>query len=72
MAFATLERNQHPFRLSNQLSTCQGRNQHPFDKEQILFLVPLCLAVFRLDLVKKEQCASVCTKITQAAERDNQ
>ena len=42
----------------------QGRNQHPFDKEQTLFLVQLCLAVFRLALVKKEQCTSVCTKIT--------
>ena len=36
----------------------QGRNQHP------LFLVQLCLAVFRQDLVKKKQCTSVCTKIT--------
>ena len=42
----------------------QGRNQHPFDKEQTLFLVQLCLAVFRLDLAKKEQCINVCTKIT--------
>ena len=42
----------------------QGRYQHPFDKEQTLFIVQLCLAVFRLDLVRKEQCTSVCTKIT--------
>ena len=37
----------------------QRRNQHPSDKEQTLFLVQLCLAVFRLDLVKKEQCTKV-------------
>ena len=42
----------------------RGRYQHPFDKEQTFFLVQLCLAVFRLDLVRKEQCTSVCTKIT--------
>ena len=42
----------------------QGRNQHPFEKEQTLFLVQLYLAVFRLELAKKEQCTSVCTKIT--------
>ena len=35
----------------------------------------LCLAVFRLDLVKKEQCANVCTKFSPVplpAARDNQ
>ena len=45
----------------------QGRNHHPFDKEQTLFLVQMCLAVFRLDLVRKEQCTNVCTMITPVA-----
>ena len=54
LAFATLDRLRH----SHQLST---RAQ---PTSQTLFLVQLCLAVFRLDLVKKEQCTSVCTKNT--------
>ena len=46
-------------------SSCrQGRNQHHLDKEQTVFLVRPCLTVFRLDLVRKEQCTSVCAKIT--------
>ena len=57
-----------------QTSCRQGRNQHPFDKEQTLFLVQLRLAVFRLDLVWKEQCTSVCTEdhSSTPAERDGQ
>ena len=42
----------------------QGRNHRPFDKEKTLFLVQLCVATFRLGLVKEEVCSSVCTKIT--------
>ena len=42
-------------------TTCHEKhNQHPFDKEQTLFLAQLCLTVFRLDPVRKEQCTSVC------------
>ena len=47
----------------------------PLKKEQTLFLVQLCLATFRLDLVRKEQCTSVCTKIYYSntpAERHNE
>ena len=59
MASVALERLRHTH------TSCRQRgNHHPFDKEQTLFLVQLCLAVFRLDLVRKEQCTSVCTKIT--------
>ena len=66
-AFATLERLRHSHHR-------QGRTQHPFDKEQTLFLVQLCLAVFRLVLVQKEQCTNVCAKITpiHLLERNNQ
>ena len=51
----------------------KGANHRPFDKEQTLFLVQLCVATFRLGLVRREQCSSVCTKITPVpAERDGQ
>ena len=56
LAFVTLERLRH----SHQLST---RAQPSLTKNK-LFLAQLCLAVFRLDLVRKELCTSVCTKIT--------
>ena len=39
-------------------------NHRPFDKEQTLFLEQLCVATFGLGIVKKEQCSSICTKIT--------
>ena len=46
-------------------SNCrQGRNHRPFDKEQTLFLVQLCVCMFRLGHVWKEQCSNICTKIT--------
>ena len=65
--FQHLRTHRHLQLLSDFVThTCcrQGRNQHPSDKEQTLFLVQLCLAVLYLGLVKKEQCTSVCTKIT--------
>ena len=42
----------------------QGRPQHPFDKQQTLFLLQLCLAKLGLELVKKEQSTRVCAKNT--------
>ena len=65
--FQHLRTHRHLQLLSDFVThTCcrQGRNQHPFDKEQTLFLVQLCLAVLYLGLVRKEQCTNVCTKIT--------
>ena len=46
-------------RLASLTSCRQGRNHHPFDKEQTLFLVPVRVPKFRLDLVRKEQCSSI-------------
>ena len=65
---------QFPSNFATHTSCRQGRNQHPFDKEQTLFHVQLCSAKFRLDFVKREQCTSVCTKITPVSllsERQN-
>ena len=64
--FQYLRTHWHLYFLSDFIthSSCrQGRNHRPFDKEQT-FLVQLRVATFRLGLVQKEQCASICTKIT--------
>ena len=67
-----------PIGIRNSCASChQGRHQHPLDKEHTLFLVQLRLAVLGLDLVRKEQCACICTKITpilllsETAKRDD-
>ena len=64
--FQHLRTHWHLYLLSDFIthSSCrQGRNHRPFDKEHTLF-VQLCVAAFRLGLVKKEQCSSICKKIT--------